>query len=168
MPSEALQLVRSSIGEPDAASGRGILSGRGNQDLTASGGLHHTRGDVDRRTANIVTTALDVPDMDPRMHIHTEGPDCRDKSDGTSDGVGGRPKGGEQPVAHVLDQPTAESRDLLGANALVLVQQLTPATVAELASAFGRRDDIREQHRGQDPLDVAARATPVMKASNSS
>src|SRR5881392_2647777 len=58
----------------------------------------------------------------------------------------------EEAVADRLDLATLEAAESLSDPALVALEQLSPALVAQLGGRARGVDDVGEQHRGEDAL----------------
>jgi hypothetical protein len=56
----------------------------------------------------------------------------------------------DEPVSGGLDHVPTTELDLVTADSVVLVEQLAPSAVAHGGGAFGRADDVRDEHGRQD------------------
>ena len=67
---------------------------------------------------------------------------------------------GEEAVAGGVLLHTAKTSKLVAHESVMVAEQLLPATVAESHRSFGRTDDVREEYRREDAiqLGLAARA----------
>jgi hypothetical protein len=81
---------------------------------------------------------------------------CRPSRDRVDDGTGTTDRtrrtveGREKPVSGRVDLATAEALQLAADGGMVGLEQLAPATVAELGCAHGRADEVGEEHRRED------------------
>ena len=63
-------------------------------------------------------------------------------------------EGREDAVAHRLHLASDEARELAADHGVVGVEQVSPAAVAELTDEVGRADDVAEQDRRQNAVDI--------------
>jgi hypothetical protein len=73
---------------------------------------------------------------------------------GAPDGPGRPVEGGEEAVAGCVDLGAAEPVQQPADPRVMLIEQVPPAPVAELAGCLGRPDEVGEQHRGQAPVEI--------------
>src|SRR5437660_950748 len=64
----------------------------------------------------------------------------------------------QEAVADRLDLAARVTGELLTDVAIVLLEQVTPAAVAEVGRSLGRVDDVGEHHRQQSPGEFAPAA----------
>jgi hypothetical protein len=64
----------------------------------------------------------------------------------------GPSKSGEEAVARGIDLAPPEALQCLPDDVVMPVEQVAPGPIAELQGAFGRTDDVAEQHGGQHAL----------------
>src|SRR5205085_5918149 len=58
----------------------------------------------------------------------------------------------QQAVAGVLDDSTAEARDLVAGEPVVAVEEAPPLAVADRGGLLGRPDDVGEEHGPEEAL----------------
>src|SRR4029450_5673087 len=103
----------------------------GDHNLTRSGLAHHTRRDVHADPAHVGTKELDLAGVDARPY-----PDLRlgepvGDLDGALDCPSRSVEGREDAVTGALDEPPAEAVALRVRDAIVAIEQLTPAAIAQ-------------------------------------
>ena len=144
--------------EVDARSDQQVLDRSRREDLVPVSHGRHPRRDVHSQTAHAVPPELHLAGVDPGPHPKVE------RRHGLADGAATtysppRPvEGGEEPVAGGIHLASAESVQLAADNDIVLVEHLAPAPVPELGGARRRPDDVGEEERGKDAVELAGAA----------
>lgn len=149
---DSLELVCTSVGEPQPGACCQVLDRPRHDDLSRVCEPHHARGDVNGDSTDGVPTQLHLSDMDSSADFETERPHLGADRLGAPHPARRAVKDREQPVPGAVDQPTAEPVEDLAREPVVTVEQLSPLPVADLGQLRGRVDEVGEEHRREDPL----------------
>ncbi len=108
----------------------------------------------------IIATELALAGVDPGAHREAEAPRFLANGLRASDCSGRTVECRKEPVSRRLDLIAAEPFQLLAHGGVVLVEQLLPLTVAYLGRSLGRADNVGEQHRLEDAVDIGLGPMP--------
>lgn len=75
-----------------------------------------------------------------------------------ADGARRAVKDGEEAVARGIDFPPAKAREQRPNPAMMRGEKLLPGAVGDPHRGLGRPDEIREEHSGQNPIEIGLRA----------
>ena len=141
--------MRAAIVEGDARAGHEVAHRPAHERLARAGERGDPRGDVDRHAAHVVAEQLRLARVHAGADLDAEpAHGARDRG-GAPDRARRTVEHGEEPVAHRLDLATAVVGELLAHDAVVLVQELAPAAVAERRRQLRGADDVGEQQGQQ-------------------
>src|SRR5579859_3925502 len=96
------------------------------------------RSDMHRDAANVIAGKHDLPRMNTRADLETDGPHCRRDLRGTSDGPCRSLKRREKAVAGCVHLVAVVTGDERADPTVMLLQELGPAPIAELHRSHGR------------------------------
>ena len=132
LPGYALERLAPAVLELDPRAGDEVAHRPGHEDLLAVGQRRDARSDVDRDPREIVAAPLALAGVDARRAPRGRGPPrASAMSSRAPDRARRAVERREEPVAGRLDLVAAVLRERLADRAVVLIEQLTPAPVAE-------------------------------------
>ena len=110
--------------------------------------------DVDGDAREVVARKLAFAGVQPGPDVELERAGGVDRGERAADRTRGTVERGEHPVAGRADRATAVDRDLVVHEAIVVLDQVVPATVPKPRGVLGRADDVREHDRRQHSVGV--------------
>jgi hypothetical protein len=102
---------------------------------------------MDRETAEVRASDLDLTGMHAGAYLNPERPDGVGHRQGAPDRLGRRGERGEEAVAARGDLPAPEPLELSARERVVLVEEVPPPLVAQLRGSGRRVHDVGEQQR---------------------
>ena len=116
--------------------------------------------------ADVAVAELALAGVEARANRDPQGPylvaDCSCAVDAPSGSV----EGGENAVPGALHRLTTVAIYLAADESVVLIEQISPAPVAERRRPLGRTHDVGEQNRGKHTVELAHRALAGEKLLN--
>ena len=91
--------------------------------------------------------------MEAEANLEAEPPCSIANRAGARDCAGRPVERGQEAVAGGVQLSPPKPVELAADERVVLLEQLPPATVAEIGSELGRADDVREEHGGEDTVE---------------
>ena len=116
---------------------------------------HDARSRMHSDAADIPTPDFDFACVKTRANGQADLPCGRSERESASDAAGRPVESGQNAVTGGLDQIPTMLLDHLQRQLIVTIEQFAPGAVAHRGGAARRVDDIREQHRGKNALEVA-------------
>src|SRR5207248_10431617 len=106
--------------------------------------------DMDRDTSHVGSPELALPRVEPDSDLDAQSSHCLDERPGASDRPAGSVERRQMTIPGRVDEPTPELLDLSLREAVEAIEKFLPSVIAELRGAFGRTDDVGEQHGRED------------------
>ncbi len=131
---DALELVVTAVGELDSRPGDQVDHGARDQYLARVGQAGHPSTDMDGDAAEVVVSDLTLAGVQPGANLQAQPSGAVPYGTGAPDCPGGTVERGEDPVAGVLDRPPPEPLQLSADHGVVIVEQPSPAAVAEVCA----------------------------------
>src|SRR5207244_646096 len=142
-----LERVETAVGELDPRAGDQILDRSGDEDLARTGECRNAGARVHRDPAHRVARELDLAGVNARAHLQPELRYPLDDTPGAADRARGAVERAEEPAPRRIDLGAPEPIELSTDERMVLVHEVAPAPVSELARLCCGADDVREEHR---------------------
>ena len=140
--------------ERQTRTGDEVFDGIGDEDFPGTSECGNASADVHSDAAKLLADDLALSGMKARPHVDTD--ETRPIADGLRAAHGARRpiECGEEPITRRVELAAAESGQLTTRDSVVGTEHVTPLAVTERGGSLGRTDDVREQHGGQDAVDV--------------
>jgi len=151
-PRDALELVLTSVLELDARAGHEVGDGARDEDLVGSRLCLDSCCEMYCDPTDIVISQLDLAGVKPCSNLQTERTQRVAQPNSAPDSPSRPVEGCQHPIAGRFHQLAALPFDVLEADAIVLVEQPSPAGVAEFSRPCRRVNDVSEEHSRQDAL----------------
>ena len=154
LSSTPLRTWRPRSRERDSGTRDEVDDGSRNEDLARFGAGLHARTDVHRDAHDRLATRLDLAGVQPGPDLQPERAQRIPNRRRAADRPGRTVERRQEPVARGVDLVSAEPRELLTHDPVVVSQQRSPTLVAELGGQLRRTDDVGEQHGRQHAVGV--------------
>ncbi len=149
----ALQLVFTSVYEPDTGSGDQVDHGPRHENLRAICQRGDARADVDSDASDVVPDAHDLSGVQPDANVDTETMKPVANRQPALDRSCRAVEEREKPVASRVDLPSSEVLQLPTNGVVMHRQELVPPPIAEFSRRSGRPNDVSEEHGRQHTVE---------------
>src|SRR2546421_1062498 len=109
---------------------------------------------MDADPGDVVASSLHFTGVHTNAHFHADLPGALTDREPTLNRSRRTIEGGEDAISSRLDLSTAEAMNLAPGHTVMVVEQLTPATVSAAGRVGRRGDDVGKQNRCQHPVGV--------------
>src|SRR3954471_18921140 len=131
--------------EVDARAGHEVFDGPRHKDLAVSGEGSDARSDMHADAADVTESQLHLSGVNAGANVDVICRSAVADCSGCVDTSRRTVEGGEHAVAGCLDEAPAEFGDQFSRARVVLVQEVTPRSVAHLYGALRGPDDVGEE-----------------------
>src|SRR5215207_1581679 len=138
LPVHALEVVHAAVLEDDPRARDEVAHRARDEDLVGRGESGDAGPDAERDPGEVLAVALDLPGVEPRAHGEAEAPQPAADRRGAADPAARALEGRQEAVAGRVDLVAAEALELVAHEAMVGVEQVPPAAVAQLGGALRR------------------------------
>ena len=141
----ALELCRSTILELQTRARNEVAYGAGHEDLAGLRTCGDARADVHGDARNLPVRHLDLARVQSRSDLETKWPDRVHDRLRAADASRRPVERREEAVARRIDLTPVVAHQLATDRSVMLLEEVTPATVTELGDELGRAREIREE-----------------------
>src|SRR3990170_4996638 len=152
----ALERLDAAVGKGDVEAGREGLDGLGGDHLAGPGLGHEPRGDVHGDAAYLTPAQLDLAGVDARADLDAGLAQHVADLEGAADGAPWPVERRQDAVAGGAVKAATVQGHALADDLVVLVEDLTPAAVAEPCGEVGRPDHVRDQDGRERAVDLGS------------
>ena len=157
----ALELVLAAIGEFQPGAGDEVADSLGDEDLRRAGERGDPCADRHRKAADLAVDRPAFTRVQPGAQLDPQRCDRRPDRLCAADRAHGPVEGREEPVPRGVELPTAVARETAANEPVMLVDELLPADVAQLRLTLRRADDVGEEDRREDALELRLLVTKL-------
>src|SRR5947209_6310114 len=138
--------------EDKPGTGYKVLHRAGYEHLAWSGQGRHSRPDVHGDPTDLRIHDFALTRVKSRAHVKPNASHSFADRTGAPDGASRPVEAGEEAVAGRIDLAAGEPHKLPPNHCVMLLNKVTPTTVAQLGQLRRRADDVREQDGRQNPV----------------